>query len=54
VDASTSGGGVNSDVPVTIRGRVSRNALQGDLNGGGPLLRLRSSGGGVRVAAARP
>jgi hypothetical protein len=53
VDASTSGGGVNSDVPVTIRGRVSRNALQGDLNGGGPLLRLRSSGGGVRVAATR-
>jgi hypothetical protein len=51
VDASTSGGGVDSDVPVTVRGRISRNELRGDLNGGGALLRLRSSGGGVRVAA---
>jgi hypothetical protein len=51
VDASTSGGGVDADVPVTVRGPVSRNELRGDLNGGGALLRLRSSGGGVRVAA---
>jgi len=57
VEASSSGGGVQSDVPVTVRGRISRNSLSGDLNGGGSLLRLRSSGGGVRVAAsstARP
>lgn len=52
VDASTSGGGVNSDLPVAVRGSISRNALRGDLNGGGPLLRLRSSGGGIRIVAA--
>jgi hypothetical protein len=51
IDATSSGGGVNADVPVTIRGPVSRRSLMGDMNGGGALLRLRSSGGSVRIAA---
>jgi len=49
VDASSSGGGVSCDLPITIRGRVSRNHLVGTLNGGGATLRLRSSGGGVTI-----
>lgn len=53
IDAHASGGGVNSDVPVTIQGTVGRDSLRGDMNGGGPTLRLRSSGGGVRIGAAR-
>ena len=52
IDASSSGGGVSSDVPVTVQGQIDRNALRGDLNGGGALLRLRSSGGGVRISRA--
>jgi DUF4097 and DUF4098 domain-containing protein YvlB len=52
IDASSSGGSVNSDLPVTVQGSI-RNSLQGDLNGGGAVLRLRSSGGGVRISAAR-
>jgi hypothetical protein len=51
IDAHASGGGVNSDVPVTIQGKVESDSLRGDMNGGGPLLRLRSSGGGVRISA---
>jgi hypothetical protein len=53
IDASSSGGNVESDVPVTIQGRIDRDSLRGDLNGGGALLRLRSSGGGVRILPAR-
>ena len=53
IDASTSGGGVTSDVPVTTVGAISRQALRGDINGGGALLRLRSSGGGIRISAVR-
>ena len=53
IDASSSGGNVESDVPVTVQGRVDRDSLRGELNGGGALLRLRSSGGGVRITAAR-
>lgn len=52
IDASSSGGDVHSDVPVTVQG-TTRNSLRGDINGGGALLRLRSSGGGVRISATR-
>jgi DUF4097 and DUF4098 domain-containing protein YvlB len=51
IDATASGGSVRSDVPVTIQGKVEQDSLRGDLNGGGALLRLRSSGGGVRIGA---
>ena len=51
VDASASGGSVRCDLPVTTH-HVSRTALQGDVNGGGPLLRLESSGGGVSIGTA--
>ena len=53
IDATASGGSVTSDVPVTIQGKVEQHSLRGDMNGGGPMLRLRSSGGGVRISAAR-
>lgn len=49
LDASSSGGGVTVDLPITIQGRVSRRSVKGSLNGGGELLRLRTSGGGVSV-----
>ena len=49
IDASTSGGSVRTNVPLTIRGEVSKSAIQGELNGGGALLKLRSSGGGIRI-----
>ncbi|MDX1644712.1 MAG: DUF4097 family beta strand repeat-containing protein [Thermoanaerobaculia bacterium] len=51
IDASTSGGSVKTALPVTVRGTVSRSELQGQLNGGGELLKLRSSGGGIRIEA---
>jgi hypothetical protein len=50
VDASSSGGSVNCDLPVTIQGHVSSDSLRGKLNGGGALLRLRSSGGGITIS----
>ena len=49
IDASTSGGRVTLDLPVAVRGTVSKNAIQGLLNGGGPTLRMRSSGGSIRL-----
>jgi hypothetical protein len=49
LDAHTSGGGVNSDLPITVMGKVSDDALSGKVNGGGPRLVLRSSGGGIHV-----
>ncbi len=49
INASTSGGGVTSDLPVTIRGKHERSTLRGKLNGGGPELFLRTSGGGISI-----
>jgi len=49
VDASTSGGSVRCDIPVTVQGSMSKTELRGQLNGGGAVLKLRSSGGGIRI-----
>ena len=51
IDASSSGGAVDCDLPLTVRGRVGRNDVHGTLNGGGPLLKLDSSGGGIAIGA---
>jgi hypothetical protein len=49
IDAHTSGGDVASDVPVTILGKQNDSSLNGKLNGGGPKLVLRNSGGDIRL-----
>ena len=49
VDAHTSGGDVDTDFPVTILGKQEDSSLQGKINGGGPKLLLRSSGGDIRL-----
>lgn len=49
LDASTSGGGVTCDLPVTVQGKLERNRLKGPVNGGGPVVHLRTSGGGIHV-----
>ena len=51
LDARTSGGDVNAS-GVTIKidhGGVGKSSLSGDINGGGPLLKLRTSGGDIDV-----
>lgn len=50
IDASSSGGAVDCDLPLTVRGKIGRDDVHGTLNGGGPLLKLRSSGGGIDIA----
>ncbi len=49
IDAKASGGTVSTDFPVTVRGTLKKTQLQGEINGGGPLLTLRTSGGSVRI-----
>ena len=47
VDASTSGGGVSSDFAVPFP--RNRQNLRASINGGGPLLQLHTSGGGIHI-----
>jgi len=49
IDAYTSGGEVDCDLPVTIQGKFGDGKLRGKLNGGGPLLTLRTSGGDIEL-----
>jgi len=50
LDASSGGGGVWSDFSVPTSGDDRHHReLRGPLNGGGPLLYLRTGGGGIRV-----
>jgi hypothetical protein len=49
VDAKASGGGVRADIPVTVQGRIGKNEVRGQINGGGPKLTLRTSGGGITI-----
>ncbi|HYK01176.1 MAG TPA: hypothetical protein VE974_05425 [Thermoanaerobaculia bacterium] len=49
LDAKASGGSVSSDVPITVQGTMDEDELRGKINGGGPKLVVRASGGGVRV-----
>lgn len=52
LDASTSGGDVRADgLTITISGGgVGKSKLSGKVNGGGPLLKLHSSGGDIVIA----
>jgi len=47
LDARTSGGSVRTDFPVTVQGKIKSSSLKASINGGGPELYLRSSGGSI-------
>jgi len=51
LDARTSGGGVSCKLPVTVQGEIKPGRLSGKVNAGGHELKLRSSGGGIRVVS---
>ncbi len=50
LDAKTSGGRVRTDFPLNNPIEVEKDTLRMPLNGGGPALVLRTSGGGIEVS----
>lgn len=50
--ATTDGGVVHTEIPVssTVQGKVKEGRLEGKINGGGPLLTLRTSGGNIDIS----
>lgn len=53
VEAETSGGSVDCDLPVTVRGKVRESELFGKINGGGNLIRANTSGGSIRISTLK-
>lgn len=49
IDAHASGGHVETDVPATVQGELGRGTLKAKVNGGGPVLYLRTSGGNIHI-----
>ncbi len=49
MDVSTSSGRIRTDFPVTVTGTVDRRSLRGATQGGGPLLHVRTSSGGISI-----
>lgn len=49
IDASTSGGAVVCDLPVTVSGRIEESRVHGTINGGGNTIHAHTSGGDVRI-----
>ena len=48
IDAETRGS-IASDIPIQVQGLLTEDKLKGALNGGGPLLKLRTSLGEIRL-----
>ncbi len=49
LDAKTSGGRVVCDLPLKVAGRFSKKEIHGAVNGGGPKVTMRTSGGSIRL-----
>ena len=50
MDVDTGDGHIDSDIPITVQGSLSRNHLRGTLNGGGPLFRIHTGDGSVHLS----
>jgi DUF4097 and DUF4098 domain-containing protein YvlB len=49
LDASTGSGSVHSDPPITTHGSLERHHIMGDVNGGGPTVRIETGSGDIRI-----
>lgn len=49
LDASSSSGRIDTDFPITVSGTIGKHALRGSARGGGPLLHVRTSSGGISI-----
>ena len=41
--------GIDVDFPVTVSGTIGKHTLRGSARGGGPLLHVRTSSGGISI-----
>ncbi len=53
IEAETSGGRVEVDAALAVRGEISARRIVGEMNGGGPPLRLHTSGGNIRLGVGQ-
>lgn len=49
LDAQTGSGSVHSDPPLTTHGSFEKHHITGDINGGGPTVRVETGSGDIRI-----
>ena len=49
LDTRTRDGSINVELPISVQGRVHSHELIGELNGGGPTLRVRTGDGSITL-----
>jgi hypothetical protein len=49
LDANSGSGRIDVDFPITVSGTIGKHALRGAARGGGPLLHVRTSSGGISI-----
>ena len=49
LDASTGSGTIHSDPPLTTHGSLEKHHITGDINGGGPTVRVETGSGDIRI-----
>ena len=49
LDAHVSSGRIETTHPITVKGTVDKRWLRGQVRGGGPLVSVRTSSGGIRI-----
>ena len=49
IDAAWSSGGIMSDFKIASKEGKKGNSLKGDINGGGPLITLRTTAGSIHI-----
>ncbi len=49
LDAQTGSGSVHSDPPISTHGSFERHHITGDVNGGGPMVRVETGSGDIRI-----
>lgn len=49
VDLHTSDGHIDLDIPVTTEGKLRENEVRGKLNGGGPMMTIRTGDGSIHL-----
>jgi hypothetical protein len=48
LEAGTGNGSLNIDFPITVQGRINRE-IAADLGAGGPVIRVRTGNGGIKI-----
>jgi len=49
LDANSSSGRIDVGFPITVSGTIGKHALRGSARGGGPLVQVRTTSGGISV-----